>query len=267
MKRRIGSIVLIAIWLFAWGSHGIIIRHDVAPGEYLLHSSEFPQVFYLERQGHRRVCAATLIDSRWALTAAHCVNETSLAETIAGGKEFDVEISSYLREIDLVITHPDYLSKVRPEVDLALLRFKDVLVTPRPIPINETVSELGEIVTLIGWGYFGLGTTGRQYDDGEKRWAHNRIIEANERLRSFFDDPRVNSNSALPMEGTLGLGDSGGPALINTEDGFRIAGIAIGEIEGSEYSEETQGKYGSIAIYERISIHINWINSVINAEN
>lgn len=264
---KVGATLLIATWLFTLSGYAIIIRHDVAPGDYLLRPNEFPQVFYLEQQGPRRVCAATLIDSQWALTAAHCIEETSLGETLTNGKEFMVEIANYPHGIDLVITHPTYLSELQPEVDLALLRFKSELIAPRPIPINESIRELGEIVTLIGWGYFGLGTTGRQYDDGEKRWARNRITGADQRLRSFFDDPRASDNSALPLEGTLGLGDSGGPALMDTEDGLRIAGIVIGEIEGMEYSEETQGKYGSVAIYERISIHAKWINSVINSDN
>ena len=260
---RTGALLLISAWLFASISQGIIIRHDVAPGEYVLSPDDFPQVFYLERQGPRRVCAATLVDSYWALTAAHCVDETSLAETIANGQEFMVEISNRRHEIDQVVTHPDYLSKVRPEVDLALLRFKESIAIPQPIPISELTNELGGIITLVGWGYFGLGTTGRQYDDGEKRWAHNRVTQADQRLRSVFDDPREIDNSVLPLEGTLGLGDSGGPALMETDDGIIVAGIAIGEIEGVGYTEETQGRYGSTAIYERISMHADWIKSVI----
>ncbi len=260
---RFGSLLLILTWLFGSISQGIIIRHDVAPDDYVLNPNEFPQVFFIERQGRSHVCAATLIDSHWALTAAHCVNETSLAETIASGQEFAVEISNRRYAIDLFVMHPDYLSNVRPEVDLALLRFKDGIAAPQPIPINELTSELGEVITIVGWGYFGLGTTGRQYDDGEKRWAHNRVTQADQRLRSFFDDPRKIDNSVLPLEGTLGLGDSGGPALMKTQDGIIVVGVAIGEIEGEGYSEETQGKYGSTAIFERISIHADWIKSII----
>jgi hypothetical protein len=50
---------------------------------------------------------------------------------------------------------------------------------------------------------------------------------------------------------------------METDDGIIVAGIAIGEIEGVGYTEENQGRYGSIAIYERISMHADWIKSVI----
>ena len=59
------------------------------------------------------------------------------------------------------------------------------------------------------------------------------------------------------------LGDSGGPALILGEIGASLAGIAVGQIQGEDYEEETQGKYGAVAVYERISSHIDWIEEVI----
>jgi secreted trypsin-like serine protease len=63
-----------------------------------------------------------------------------------------------------------------------------------------------------------------------------------------------------------GLGDSGGPALIETDTGYRLAGIAVGEVRGEDFSEETQGKYGSVAIYERVTQHIEWIETVIGSK-
>jgi len=63
----------------------------------------------------------------------------------------------------------------------------------------------------------------------------------------------------------LGLGDSGGPALITTASGLRLAGVAVGQLLNVGYDEETQGRYGAIAIYERISSHITWIEFVINS--
>ena len=41
--------------LFALRSYGIVIRHDVAPGDYILRASDFSQVFYLELQDQRKV--------------------------------------------------------------------------------------------------------------------------------------------------------------------------------------------------------------------
>ena len=123
------------------------------------------------------------------------------------------------------------------------------------------------MVTLVGWGYFGLGTTGRQYDDGTKRRAQNRISAANSKLRFVFDDPREINSGALPLEGMLGLGDSGGPALIDVGNEYRLAGVAIGELGGDRFSEETQGKYGAVAVYERISAHVDWIIAVIGKES
>ena len=265
MKIRI---VLLAylLSLFTRPGHGIVIRHDVAPGEYSLAAIDFPQVFFLEQQGVRKVCGATLVSDLWALTAAHCVGETSLGSVIQRGEEFEIEIANTERSIDLVVLHPDYVSPNAPEVDLALLRFSQEVNYPEPIQVNTQLNELGEVVTLIGWGYFGLGTTGRQYDDGTKRQAENRISRADQRLHSFFDDPRLSESAALPLEGTLSLGDSGGPAFLETPEGLRIAGVSVGQIEGPRFSEETQGQYGSIAVFERLSLHIEWINSVISSD-
>lgn len=252
---------------FPFGSNGIIVRHDVAPGKYEIRNSDFPAVFYLEQQGLRRICGATVIHDRWAITAAHCIYETSLGSTIENGRVFVVKVGGKIRKIDTVTLHPAITNKESPEVDLALLRFEDASSIPLPISVNRESNEEGKIVTLVGWGYFGLGTTGRQYNDGAKRRAHNKISQAESTLRFIFDDPRIRGSGSLPIEGSLGLGDSGGPALIEAEGEYQIAGVAIGEVGGYEYSEETQGKYGAVAVYERISLHIDWIESVIGKQS
>ena len=96
--------------------------------------------------------------------------------------------------------------------------------------------------------------------------AQNRISIAERRLQIVFNDPRDRSADALALEGVPSLGDSGGPAFIHTDTGFRLAGVLIGEIEGKQFSEETQGKYGSVAVYERLSEHISWIETVIGSK-
>lgn len=255
----LGLVVLIAMQ-----SNAIIIRHDKGYNSYLVRESQFPAVFYLERQASRKVCVATLIHSQWAITAAHCTNETGLSTTLANGEKFVVSIGNRDRMIDSMIIHPNYLPDSRTEVDLALLHFSDPLDQPRAISLNETSDELGREITILGWGFFGIGTTGREYDDGEFRMASNRIEVAERRLHIRFDDPRELDTEVLELEGMPGLGDSGGPALLETEGGWMLAGVAVGELEDENFNEETQGAYGSVAIYERISQHREWILGTIS---
>lgn len=263
--NAVKGLLPILLSLLVQNSHGIIIRHDVGPSRHEVRSSDYPAVFFLEQQGNRRVCAATVIHRRWAITAAHCARETTLGNAIENGRQFAVRVGNKTRLIDRLIIHPQYDESSANDVDLALLRFSEEADTPRPIPLQTEPSELNAVVTIMGWGYFGLGTSGRQYDNGVFRLATNRISYAQRRLHIVFDDPRDRFSDALALEGMPSLGDSGGPAFISTDTGFRLVGVVVGEIEGAEFSEETQGKYGSVAVYERLLNHISWIETVVGS--
>lgn len=264
MKNRLPLLLFACLTLVT--SEAIIVRHDGAPGRYEVDAHDYPAVFFLERQGSHKVCAATIIHPRWAITAAHCTQETLLENTLENRRRFAVEVAGQTREIDLMIHHPDYDVQISSDVDLALLRFREPADSPSPMPLQTSADELGQIVSIVGWGYFGIGTTGRQYNDGVFRRAQNRITRAEARLQIDFDDPRLRNGESLDLEGTPALGDSGGPAFIETASGPRLAGIAVGEIEGADFSEATQGKYGARAVYERISSHLEWIETVIGAK-
>ena len=250
---------------FVAPSSAIIIRHDVGPARYEVRESSYPSVFFLEQQGNRKVCAATVIHQQWALTAAHCVKQTLLGNTLANGRDFAVLVGGQDREIDAVIIHPEFDIENAADVDLALLRFKQASTTPRAMPLHLQELEPDSIVTLLGWGYFGLGTTGRQYNDGSLRLARNRITDVDRRFKIRFDDPRDRASQALPLEGVPSLGDSGGPALLENEDGLFLIGITVGEVTVNGFSEETQGEYGAIAIYEIVALQLDWIETVIGS--
>ncbi len=262
-------IFILALLLATFSSvHAIVIRHDTGYSQYVASESTFPSVFWLEQRSLRKVCVATLIDAQWALTAAHCVEETDLRAHIARAGEYVVQIAGLLTGIDRVEMHPNYAFRydeahLNEEVDLALLHLSEPLSSPVPMPLYREQDELDRVATLLGWGYFGLGTTGIQRDDGRFRQAQNRVSAAQGRLRFDFDDPRLPASRAVELEGLPGLGDSGGPALLETSEGWRLAGVAVGEIAPQEAPPGVQGLYGAIGVYERISGHLDWIDSVV----
>ena len=74
-----------------------------------------------------------------------------------------------------------------------------------------------------------------------------------------FDDPRSHLGRALPLEGISGPGDSGGPALLPTPHGLRVAGISSAQ---RDYGA-SEGTYNVDEYYVRISAVREWIDSVI----
>jgi secreted trypsin-like serine protease len=268
--------VLCALLALTGSAQAIVIRHDTGYARHAARESQFPAVFWLEQRSARKICVATLIDPRWALTAAHCVEETDLQGHIASQGEYVVQIAGTLQGIDHVVMHPDYHFRYDEnnsarEVDMALLRLSQSVAMPRPVPLYRDADEQDRVATLLGWGYFGIGTTGIQHDDGRFRMAQNIVTMAAQRLRFTFDDPRLPGSAAVALEGIPGLGDSGGPALLETASGWQIAGVAVGEVasraagESSSQTPPAQGLYGAVGIYERVSAHIGWIESVIRA--
>lgn len=259
--KRIGLGLLILAVVFPATSGAIIMRHDKGFSAYLARESDYPQVFFLEQQQGRKTCVATLIDPSWAITAAHCLEEASLLDNIAARRSHEVSIAGNTRVIDAYVVHPNYDEAAASDVDLALLHFAQIQEFPIPVSINKELNEEGKVVEIVGWGYSGIGTLGRAENDGEFRRARNRIDIATNRLRLDFDDPR--SSAAQELEGVPGLGDSGGPAFDRIGDQLLLLGIAVGEVMGKNFNEETQGKYGAVAVYERLSLHIDWIENTL----
>ena len=241
----------------------IITRHDVASGSYEIATSDFPAVFFLERQGPRKVCVATLIHAQWAITAAHCLDETSLKASLESGAIFSVKLANETRAIDAFVIHPLYDQASASDVDLALLHFTDPLPFPRPILLADGDVTVGQLIHVFGWGYTGQGLSGRDHDDGKFRRASNRLTRVDNRLSVLFDDPRVDRSSTEDLEGMPSLGDSGGPALLSTPQGYVLGGITVGEVIDAAFNEETQGSYGAVAVFEYLGLHRDWISNVV----
>jgi hypothetical protein len=246
--------------LISLPANAIIVRHDTGYGRFIASESDYPAVFPLLRSDHGHICVASLVAERWALTAAHCVLETGLSESMISDKSYSVEIAGSANEVVRVVFHPHWPgvaseTHLASEVDLALLELSRPAPDVSPLAIYNGHTEAGRQVTFLGWGSAGMGSSEDRFRDGRLRFARNTVVAANSWLHFDFDDPAPRDSRAVPYEGIPGLGDSGGPALLLDEGVPVLVGVAVGELGGPERS----GRYGAHIIYERVSLHADWI--------
>lgn len=265
MKLNTASKILLSLLMgltVTTPSQAIIIRHDMADSRYLVDELDFPQLFYLHTRYNNKVCMATLIGEQWAITAGHCSVETPLGEVVNAGQVYPVSLLGQDYSVTQLVLHPGFQNPQQSRaVDLALIKLDRPVSGVRPLALYRDADELDRILSIIGWGFTGIGTHGRSSNDGKLRRAQNRVEKAGQWLEFLFDDPRTGNNRALQLEGVPGLGDSGGPAVLETSAGLILLGVALGEIDNPDFPE--QGLYGAVSLYERVSTHYEWIQQVI----
>lgn len=249
----------------------IVIRDDVQDSEYRVPASEFPALVDMPGEGH-----GALIAPRWVVTAAHVIPlHSGLKDVVIGGMP---------RRVERVVVHPGYkrppqalidqalatgeavlvLVLLASSDDIALVKLSEPVTDVVPVAIYKGRDEANKIVKLVGKGATGTGANGHDLDGPhrtELRRAFNKITSAHDRwLCHVFDAPP----SALPLEGMLGNGDSGGPALIEADDEWKLAGMASWKFFQGDIRTTRPGRYGQTGCYVRLSHYVEWIDGVMS---
>lgn len=170
----------------------------------------------------------------------------------------------------------------RTGYDFAIVRLTEEVDTAGPQPsLYGGSNEEGKIITFLGYGYRGTGKKGQDTSiDTQNKPAGGvglieKVEEAKDPIPKKGDAgsylgiwlPKENGSLENPLKdngitkpisdvaGILGSGDSGGPAWIELDNGWAIAGV---NSNGGGNAE-----YGKASWFSRVSHVEPWIKSIV----
>jgi secreted trypsin-like serine protease len=230
----------------------------------------------IHKEGGRAasLCAGTVIDSRWILTAAHCIFDrrrggVKSLRAVTAFANSNVPRRGEARRIKSVVVHPDFAAvpragKALPGLvnDIALLE----LETPTSAPRQKLLAAAalpaglaaGTMATVVGWGV----TTPRRPDQhSDPTLVSKRLLRANVPIAdravcdAFLGFPGGVATVPIFCAGDARggpdacNGDSGGPIFVPGQAGEPLQAGVVSWGEGCAHPG-TYGAYASLAQFE-----------------
>jgi uncharacterized protein (TIGR03382 family) len=220
-------------------------------GGQLATAGEFPTVLALETGPGNWFCTGTLIDKKWALTAAHCVEGAPMGAVKVRLDDLDVNNTTGGLQVQVsqIHSHPGF-GGAQWGMDMALLE----LATPvdRPVtPIHRMTIPFNTAVTQVGYGVTD--------DNGNGGGILRKLSERNQDCALTGEASADNAKVLCfnPMDGGGCYGDSGGPTFVQVDDHLEVVGVTSGGT--GQMCTDSWG------IWSLVPAELQWLDSIMMA--
>jgi hypothetical protein len=256
--------------VLAPGAQAIVIRDDMPDASYISLGGQSTYQATGEFDGGfgGTLIADPLGFDQYVITATHLFANGN----VGLGTNFYIGGNTYT--VAGYTEAPNYNATGVMENDLTIVRLNAPVTNVTPVAYYTGAAELNQTITIIGYGVTGNGNTGGDAAGGQRRGANNVIdvvdastISSGLPSTSYlfdFDNPLGTSNSlgfagssptALPLEGAIAGGDSGGGE-------FAVIGGTLYLVGVNSYITANT-KYGDIDGATRVSDFSSFIAQTV----
>ncbi len=192
-------------------------------------------------------CTGTLISPTHVLTAAHCVE--SGRGGFIGDTQGTFTVNGQTYGTVRVTPHPQYNpNDFSAGFDIAIMELDRPVSGVQPSEILRQAPQVGDILTLVGFGESGTSQGGSNFDFGTKHVGQTPLEQVTQNHLFWTLDNHNEANTAP--------GDSGGPAYVEVNGQLFIAGVTSGG------AGDAHG-LGGESFDTRVDTLASWIDAVV----
>jgi secreted trypsin-like serine protease len=200
----------------------------------------------------RWCCSGTLIAPNVVVTAAHCPGG-DCADRVLVGTDTDPEGSGRIIQVQKVHVHPDYRRGGTSDVAALVLQEDVDDIAPRPLAAKDAV-DAATTIRLTGFGNVDVFAS---HGYGVKRTVDVPVASPDPR---FGADPQLEFVAGAPfLDRDSCTGDSGGPAYVDVDGKWLLAGAT------SRATASSVRPCGDGGIYGRMHAFEDWLRAIPDA--